>query len=93
MRLFSGEVLSALCVAASLRRLRAGAPWGYLTAMADPTPLSPFALTPARILILALGVLALVMIIGAIMGGVGNYQALRESTQDYSSSSASTSSP
>ena len=34
--------------------------------MTDPAPLSPFKLTPQRILILVLGVLALVMIIGAI---------------------------
>ena len=61
--------------------------------MADPKPLSPFTLTPPRILILVLGVLALVMIVGAIMGGVGNYQALRESTQDTSSASASASAP
>ena len=60
--------------------------------MSDPAPLSPFKLTPPRILILVLGVLALVMIIGAIAGGVGNYQALREANQDAVSSASSASS-
>lgn len=61
--------------------------------MSDPAPLSPFKLTPPRILILVLGVLALVMIIGAIAGGVGNYQALREANQDATASSSSSSTP
>jgi hypothetical protein len=60
--------------------------------MSDPAPLSPFKLTPPRILILVLGALALVMIIGAIAGGVGNYQALREANQASSSAAASSSS-
>lgn len=60
--------------------------------MTDPAPLSPFKLTPQRILILVLGVLALVMIIGAIAGGVGNYQALREANQDATVSSSTSSS-
>jgi hypothetical protein len=60
--------------------------------MVDQKPISPFTLTRPRILILVLGALALVMIVGAIMGGVGNYQELRESTQDASSSAAATSS-
>ncbi|MBN9306777.1 MAG: hypothetical protein BGO82_14215 [Devosia sp. 67-54] len=61
--------------------------------MSDPAPLSPFKLTPPRILILVLGVLALVMIIGGIAGGVGNYQALREANQDATASSSSSSTP
>ncbi|MEO8758334.1 MAG: hypothetical protein ABI398_11370 [Devosia sp.] len=49
--------------------------------MTEPQPpISPWKLTPARILILVLGALALVFILGGIMGGVGNYQQLREST-------------
>ena len=59
--------------------------------MTDPAPLRPFKLTPPRILILVLGVLAVVMIIGALMGGVGNYQALREATQATSSAAVSSS--
>ena len=61
--------------------------------MSDPAPLSPFKLTPPRILILVLGVLALVMIIGGIAGGVGNYQALRAANQDATASSSSSSTP
>lgn len=57
--------------------------------MTDPAPLSPFKLTPPRILILVLGVLAVAMIIGALTGGVGNYQALREANQAATSSQAS----
>jgi hypothetical protein len=45
--------------------------------MSDDKPLSLLTLTPARITLLVLGVLALVMIAGAILGGVGNYQTLR----------------
>jgi hypothetical protein len=57
--------------------------------MTTEPPISPFKLTPQRILILVLGVLAIVFIIGGIMGGVGNYQALRESVPSSSSSAAS----
>ena len=46
--------------------------------MSDQKPLSPFTLTPPRILLLVLGALALTLIIGAILGGVGNYQDLRD---------------
>ena len=46
--------------------------------MAEQKP-GPFALNPARIMILVLGVLAILFIIGAITGGVQNYQLLRES--------------
>lgn len=49
----------------------------------DPQkPDSPFKLNSARITILVLVVLAIVMIVGAINGGVSNYQQLREATQD-----------
>ena len=66
---------------------------GLAQNMSDPAPLSPFKLTPPRILILVLGVLALVMIIGAIAGGVGNYQALREANQASSSAASASSAP
>ena len=56
--------------------------------MTDQPPLSPFKLTPARITLLLLGVLALILIIGA-MGGVGNYQALRESASPQDASAPS----
>lgn len=65
---------------------------GLARSMSDPAPLSPFKLTPQRIMILVLGALALAMIIGAITGGVGNYQALREANQASSSAAASSSS-
>jgi len=57
--------------------------------MTTEPPISPFKLTPQRLLILALGILAVVFIIGGIMGGVGNYQALRESVPSSSASSSS----
>jgi hypothetical protein len=56
--------------------------------MTTEPPISPFKLTPQRILILVLGILALVFIIGS-MSGVGNYQALRESLPSSSSPAAS----
>jgi hypothetical protein len=67
---------------------------GYVNPMTDQPPLSPWKMTPARITLLLLGALALIFIIGALMGGVGNYQALRESAgpQD-SSAPASSSAP
>jgi hypothetical protein len=56
----------------------------YLNPMTNqPTPpLSPWTMTPARITILVLGVLALIFIVGAIMGGVSNYQALKEASSE-----------
>lgn len=56
--------------------------------MTTEPPVSPFKLTPARIVILVLGILAVVFIVGGIMGGVSNYQLLRESTSSSASSSA-----
>jgi hypothetical protein len=54
--------------------------------MADQQqPLSPWTMTPARITLLVLGILAILMIIGGIFGGVANYQLLSQSV----SSSAS----
>ena len=41
-------------------------------------PLSPWKLTPGRIVILLFGVLIVVYVASALMGGLGNYQALRE---------------
>jgi hypothetical protein len=52
------------------------------------TPPSPFKLNQTRILILVLGALAVTFIIGAITGGVGNYQALREARDAALSSSS-----
>jgi hypothetical protein len=62
---------------------------GVNPAMTDPKPLGPYTLTPARLTILLLGVLALVLIIGAITGGVSNYQTLRESVSAVSSAPSS----
>jgi hypothetical protein len=56
--------------------------------MTTEPPISPFKLTPQRTLILVLGILAIIFIIGGIMGGVGNYQALRESEPAASSAPA-----
>ena len=49
-----------------------------MTNAPDTPPPSPLRLTPARLLLLALGVLALFYIIGALTGGVSNYQTLRD---------------
>jgi hypothetical protein len=51
------------------------------------TPPSPTALTRTRIFILILGALAVTLIIGAISGGVGNYQQLRDARDAALSSS------
>ncbi len=60
--------------------------------MSDQKPLSPFTLTPPRVLLLVLGALALTLIIGAITGGVSNYQDLRDA-RDAALSSAASSQP
>jgi len=60
--------------------------------MAAEPPNSPFQLTRQRVVILVLGALALILIVGSIMGGVGNYQLLRESVTS-SSQPPSASSP
>ena len=60
--------------------------------MHDQKPLSPYTLTPPRIMLLVLGALALTFIIGGIMGGVANYDALKQSRDDALSSTATTSS-
>ena len=53
--------------------------------MAEQKPLSPFTLTPPRIMILVLGILALIFIVGSITGGLTNYQLLKNSTASSSS--------
>ena len=55
--------------------------------MTDQPPTSPWKLNPARITLLVLGVLALVMILGAVFGGVENYQLLREAVPSSAPSS------
>ena len=51
-------------------------------------PLSPWTMTPARLTILALGVLALLMIVGGIFGGVANFAILQQANTDASASSS-----
>ena len=55
--------------------------------MTEQKPVGPFTLTPPRIMLLVLGALALTFIIGGIMGGVANYQTLRDARDAASSSS------
>ncbi|KFC62443.1 hypothetical protein FF80_03537 [Devosia sp. LC5] len=44
----------------------------------DEPKLSPFALTPARIMLLALGTLLVIIAISTSLGGINAYQQLRE---------------
>ncbi len=60
----------------------------YVTGMTDTKPPGPFTLTPPRILLLVLGAIAVTYIVGALMGGVGNYQQLRDARDAALSSSA-----
>ncbi len=55
--------------------------------MTDNKPIGPFTLTPPRIMLLVLGALALTLIIGALMGGVSNYNDLRNARDAALSSS------
>jgi hypothetical protein len=59
--------------------------------MTDTKPPGPLTLTPSRILLLVLGAIAMTYIVGALMGGVANYQELRDA-RDAASSEAPTSS-
>ena len=61
--------------------------------MTDQPPLSPFKLTGPRILILVLGVLAVVMIVGALLGGVSNYQVLKEANASSALGASSSGAP
>ena len=54
----------------------------------DKKPIGPFTLTPPRIMLLVLGALALTFIISGIMGGVANYDVLKQARDDALSSSA-----
>ena len=58
----------------------------------DKKPIGPFTLTPPRILLLVLGALALTFIIGGIMGGVANYDELKQARDVALSASAEASS-
>ncbi len=52
-------------------------------------PTSPWQLNPARITLLVLGVLAILMILGAVFGGVQNYEILHEAVSSASSAASS----
>jgi hypothetical protein len=56
--------------------------------MTSEPPVSPWKLTPPRIVLLILGVLAIALIVGSLMGGVGNYERLKEAARPSSSSAA-----
>jgi hypothetical protein len=62
---------------------------GVNPAMTDQKPIGPFTMTPARIAIVVLAVLAVAMILGAIGGGLSNYQTLREAVPPEPSASSS----
>jgi hypothetical protein len=61
----------------------------------DPKkPDSPFRLNRQRIVLLLLGALLLTYIVSAMLGGLGNYQQLKESaTQPASETTSTTPSP
>jgi hypothetical protein len=65
----------------------------YLTRMTDPKPPGPFTLTRPRIVLLVLGAIAVTYIVGALMGGVANYQELRNARDAALTSSEAVSSP
>lgn len=46
--------------------------------MTDEKPLSPWKLTPGRIALLILGILLIIYTASALMGGLSNYQTLRD---------------
>lgn len=54
----------------------------YLNAMTDTPPpdkpISPWKLTPGRILLLVMGILLIIYTASALMGGMANYQTLKD---------------
>ncbi|RYE88722.1 MAG: hypothetical protein EOP19_00465 [Hyphomicrobiales bacterium] len=46
--------------------------------MSEDKPISPWKLTPGRIVLLILGALLIAYTASALMGGLSNYQSLRE---------------
>lgn len=50
--------------------------------MENEPKLSPFAMTPARIMLLALGALLVVIAISTSMGGINAYQQLKEANAE-----------
>ena len=59
----------------------------------DKKPVGPFTLTPPRILLLVLGAIALTYIIGALLGGVENYDLLKQARNDALSSTEAAAAP
>ena len=57
--------------------------------MTDTPPPGPFKLTRSRVLLLFLGALAITYIVGALMGGVSNYNDLRNARDAALSEAAS----
>lgn len=50
--------------------------------MTEEKPISPWKITPARILLLILGALIVLYTISALMGGLTNYQLLKEGARE-----------
>ena len=48
--------------------------------MSEDKPIGPWKLTPGRIAILILGALLVVYVASALLGGLSNYQLLREAS-------------
>ncbi len=65
----------------------------YLVPMTDTPPPGRFQLNPARVLLLAFGLLALIYIAGALLGGVANYNDLRTARDAALSSSEASNQP
>ena len=65
---------------------------GLCEGMTDTPPNSPFKLNPSRIILLLLGALAITYIVGALMGGVENYDELKKA-RDASMVSEASSAP
>jgi hypothetical protein len=59
----------------------------------EPQKQSPFKLNGARITILIFGVLVLVYVVSAMLGGLANYQALREAADASKAEAPATTAP
>ncbi len=61
--------------------------------MDEDPKLSPFAMTPARIMLLALGALLVIIAISTSMGGINAYQQLREANAEATTGAAPVEAP
>ena len=62
----------------------------YFEVIMEEPKQSPFAMNPARVLILVLGVMIIIIAISTSLGGINAYQSLREANAEATTGAAPT---